>query len=330
MPDDRAGGRAGDDGARVAGLHHVTAIGAEPQAMLDFYSGLLGLRLVKRTVNFDDPGTYHLYFGDAAGRPGTLMTFFPWPGAPRGRRGTGQVGATAFAVAQDAVGWWADRLRAAGVEVEGPVQRLGDQLIGLSDPDGLIIEIVGVEDGEPPDGVPDAPVDAERAIRGVHSVSLWVEGYERTADMLGRLGFEAAGDDGGRFRFAAPAAIGGVVDVVCMPERARGEIAVGTVHHVAFRARDEADQLRWRERMLDAGRNVTPVLDRSYFRSIYFREPGGVLFEIATDPPGFAIDEPPEALGESLRLPAWLEPKRSLIERALPPLERPRGAARPA
>jgi glyoxalase family protein len=312
---------------RVPGLHHVTAIGGEPQPILDFYCGLLGLRLVKRTVNFDDPATHHLYMGDAAGRPGTLMTFFPWPGAPRGRRGTGQVGATAFAVPQDALGWWADRLRGAGVEVEGPVERLGDELLVASDPDGLTIELVGVDGGEPAEAFPDAPVVPDRAVRGVHSVSLWVEGYERTADILGRLGFAAAGDDARRVRFAAPADVGGVVDVVCMPERARGEIAVGTVHHVAWRARDEAEQLRWRERMLDAGRNVTPVLDRSYFRSIYFREPGGVLFEIATDPPGFAIDEPPEALGESLRLPGWLEPERPVIERLLPPLERPRAPA---
>jgi glyoxalase family protein len=311
-------------GARVSGLHHVTAIGGDPQGTLDFYTGLLGLRLVKRTVNFDDPGTYHLYFGDAAGRPGTLMTFFPWQGAPRGRRGTGQVGATAFAIPRDAVGWWADRLRAADLEVEGPVERLGDEMIIVSDPDGLIIELVGVEGGETPEDWSGAPVAPDRAIRGVHSVSMWVEGYERTAEVLGLLGFAANGDDGGRFRFVAPAEVGGAVDVVCTPERARGEIAVGTVHHVAWRADGEADLLRWRERMLDAGRNVTPVLDRSYFRSIYFREPGGVLFEIATDPPGFAIDEPPEALGESLRLPPSLESRRALIERVLPPLERPR------
>jgi glyoxalase family protein len=315
--------RQGEQGARVAGIHHVTAIAGEPQANVDFYAGLLGLRLVKRTVNFDDPGSYHLYYGDALGRPGTLMTFFPWPGAALGRRGIGQVAVTALAVDADATGFWVDRLRGAGVDVLGPTRRLDEEVIAFHDPDGLALEIVGTSVPEPQEAWEGAPVAPERAVHGVHSVSMWVEGYERTAGVLTLLGLELAGDEGSRFRFRAPAAVGGAADLVCMPERERGSIAVGTVHHVAFRAEDEPDQLRWRERVAHAGLNVTPVLDRVYFRSIYFREPGGVLFEIATDPPGFTADEPPEELGTSLRLPPWLEPVRERIEGVLPPLREP-------
>jgi catechol 2,3-dioxygenase-like lactoylglutathione lyase family enzyme len=308
---------------RVAGIHHVTAIAGDPQRNLDFYSGLLGLRLVKRTVNFDDPGSYHLYYGDTLGHPGTLMTFFPWPGAPRGRRGTGLVGATAFSVPLNALGFWIDRLRAVGVEPDGPTRRFEEETVAFVDPDGLVLELVA--GGGPDDGDPwqEGPVPAEQAIRGLHSVGLWVEGYERTAAVLERLGLEAAGDEGNRFRFRARAGTGGVADLLCMPEQARGQTMAGTVHHVAWRASDEREQLGWRTRLAAEGLNVTPVLDRIYFRSIYFREPGGVLFEIATDPPGFTADEPPEALGRSLRLPPWLEGHRERIEQALPPLTDP-------
>ena len=316
---------AADAPSRVAGIHHVTAIAADPQRNVDFYSGLLGLRLVKRTVNFDDPGSYHLYYGDALGHPGTLMTFFPWPGAPRGRRGTGQIGVTAFTVPQNALGFWVDRLRAAGIEMEGPNGRFDEESVAFADPDGLALELVPGGSADGGDPWEQGPVPAEQAIRGLHSVSLWVEGFERTAALLATLGLDAAGTEGNRLRFRAPAGTGGVADIVCMPERARGQTLAGTVHHVAWRASDEREQLGWRTRLASEGLNVTPVLDRVYFRSIYFREPGGVLFEIATDPPGFTTDESPESLGRSLRLPPWLEAHRERIEQALPPLTEPAG-----
>jgi glyoxalase family protein len=314
-----------DGSPRVAGIHHVTAIAEDPQHNVDFYAGLLGLRLVKRTVNFDDPASYHLYYGDALGHPGTLITFFPWPGAPRGRRGTGQVGVTAFSVPADALGFWVDRLRAAGVEIAGPTRRFEEEAIAFADPDGLELEIVA--SGGPDQGEPwaDGPVPAEWAIRGLHSVALWVEGYERTAGVLATLGLATAAEEGNRFRFQGSAGLGGVADVLCKPEQARGQTLAGTVHHVAWRASDEEEQVGWMRRLAAEGLNVTPVLDRVYFRSIYFREPGGVLFEIATDPPGFTADEPPESLGRSLRLPYWLEAHRERIEQALPPLGEPRG-----
>jgi glyoxalase family protein len=318
------GAREGPPG--VAGIHHVTAIAGDPQRNVDFYGGLLGLRLVKRTVNFDDPGSYHLYYGDALGRPGTLMTFFPWPGAPSGRRGTGQVGVTAFSVPVEGLGFWVDRLRAAGVELDGPTRRFEEEAIAFADPDGLVLELVAsrsADRGAPWEG---GPVPAEHSIRGLHSVALWVEGYERTAHVLQTLGLQASGDEGNRFRFHGLAGPGGVADLLCMPEKARGQTLAGTVHHVAWRASDEAEQLAWRTSLAAEGLNVTPVLDRIYFRSIYFREPGGVLFEIATDPPGFTTDEPPESLGRSLRLPPWLEAHRERIEQALPPLAEPAAA----
>jgi glyoxalase family protein len=308
---------------RVAGIHHVTAIASDPQRNVDFYAGLLGLRLVKRTVNFDDSGSYHLYYGDALGRPGTLITFFPWPGAPRGRRGTGQVGVISFAVPASSLGFWVDRLAAAGVEADARARRLDEEAVGFLDPDGIALELVPAELPDAAEPWNEGRVPAEHAIRGLHSVGLWVEGSERTAGVLRTLGMEPEGEEGNRLRFRSPAMLGGVADILCMPERGRGQTLAGTVHHVAWRAADDGDQLLWQSRVASEGLNVTPVLDRVYFHSIYFREPGGVLFEIATDPPGFTIDEPPDSLGRELRLPPWLEPHRARIEEVLPPLAGP-------
>jgi glyoxalase family protein len=308
----------------TAGIHHVTAIAGEPQRNLDFYEGVLGLRLVKRTVNFDDPGTYHLYYGDGVGYPGTIMTFFPWPGAPKGRRGTGQVAATAFSVPRGAVGYWVHRLVEHGVAFEGPTHRFEETIISFEDPDGLWLELVageatGDEDLPYWEG---GPVPGENAVRGFFGVTLWEEGHDRTTGLLtDGLGLRPVRDDGKRFRFAAEGGgPGSVVDVVCQPEGWRGAVAVGTVHHVAFRAAGEEEQLEWRREIAGRGLDVTPVLDRNYFRSIYFREPGGVLFEIATDSPGFAVDEDPEHLGEELKLPPSLERRRRQLEEVLPPL----------
>ena len=305
----------------LLGIHHVTAIAGDPSSNVAFYAGVLGLRLVKKTVNFDDPETYHLYFGDEVGHPGTIMTFFPWPGAMRGRHGVGQLTVTSFAVAPQALGYWSERLRSHGVTPE-PSEVLGEEVLAFEDPDGLELEIVGVSNAAKRAGWAGGPVPAEHAIRGFAQVTLAEEGYEATARLLTEImGFRLAAESGNRFRYAiGEGAEGTRVDVVCMPDGPPGRIAVGTIHHVAYRVAGDAEQEEWRERLAARGVNVTPVLDRQYFRSIYYREPGGVLFEIATDPPGFTVDEPIADLGTRLQLPPRLERARARIEAALPPL----------
>ncbi len=310
----------------IPGLHHVTAIAGDPQANLDFYTGLLGLRLVKLTVNFDDPGTYHFYFGNGGGEPGSILTFFPFVHAAPGRAGPGMAAATAVAVPEDSHDNWIDRLAAAAHDFDGPAERFGDRVVTLRDPDGLRLELVGaVAAGDA--GWDGGPASAEHAIRRLHGVALCVEAPERTRRLLTEtFGYEVVGEEAGRVRLRPQGGAAGSVDLACEPDRLRGRMGAGSVHHVAFRARDEAEQHAWREEIAALGFNVTPVLDRQYFRSIYFREPGGVLFEIATDPPGFAIDEPADALGTGLKLPAWLEPRRQAIEAGLPPVRLPGGA----
>ena len=311
---------------KIPGLHHVTAIATDPQRNLDFYVGLLGLRFVKRTVNFDDPGTYHFYFGDNRGTPGTILTFFPWPGARRGTRGTGQIEATAFAISSDSIAYWLERLKQHHVAAEKTSPRFGEEVVRFVDPDGLLIEFIASESQGKADPWPDSPVAAEHAVRGFHSVSAALEGYERTARLITEtFGYRLADESGNRFRFlsADDSASGRIIDLLCQPDMAMGRVAAGSVHHIAFRAKDEAEQLRWRKRLVDLGYNVTPVIDRTYFHSIYFREPGGVLFEIATDPPGFALDEKVEELGTHLRLPSWMESARTQIEEILPPIHVP-------
>jgi len=310
----------------VPGLHHVTAIASDPQRNLDFYAGVLGLRFVKRTVNFDDPGTYHFYFGDARGTPGTIMTFFPWPGVRRGIRGTGQVDTVAFAVPQNSIGYWLERLRQQHVAAERTATRFDEHVIRFIDPDGLLVELI--ESGTPSsvDYWRGGSVPAEHSIRGFHSVSAALEGYERTAKLLTEsFGYQLANQTGNRFRFSSQneSAAGRVIDLLCMPDAHPGRVAAGSVHHIAFRARDDAEQQQWREQLVSLGYNVTPVIDRIYFHSIYFREPGGILFEIATDPPGFALDEDLNQLGEGLRLPPWLESSRAQIEKVLPSITLP-------
>ncbi len=312
--------------AGTSGIHHVTAISGGPQRNLDFYAGVLGTRLVKRTVNFDDPGTYHLYYGDGAGSPGSIVTFFPYLGARQGRHGVGQAAETRFAVPKASIGYWVERLMRHHVTAEGPAPRFGDgaPVLAFRDPDGLMLELVG-HDG--PGGVAAgwdaAPVPAEHAIRRILGVSLWLEASERSAALLTRpMGFRAGPKEGERRRFLG--AGGAEVELRCAPGFWSGAMGAGAVHHVAFRVPDLAAEEAARGVLArEAGLDATPVLDRQYFRSVYFREPGGVLFEIATDPPGFAADEPPENLGASLKLPAWLEPRRESIERRLPELHPP-------
>jgi glyoxalase family protein len=309
--------------ATLPGIHHVTAITSDAQTNADFYAGLLGLRLVKKTVNFDDPTSYHLYYGDEVGRPGSAMTFFVWPGAPRGRQGPGQVLVTAFSVPAGSLEWWAARLREAGLDVGDPESRFGDGVLPFADPEGMRLELVAPALPDPREPWAGGPVPAEHGIRGFHSVILSLPGNEDTARLLtDTLGFRAGPAAGDRARFETGAA-GGVADLRAMPDAAPGLVAAGTVHHVAWRTPDDASQLDWRDVVIGAGYDVTPVLDRQYFHSIYFREPGGVLFEIATDVPGFTMDEPAEALGSSLRLPPRLEPLRAELELRLPPFTVP-------
>ncbi|HVV10006.1 ring-cleaving dioxygenase [Amycolatopsis sp.] len=308
----------------TTGLHHVTAVGGEPQRNAEFYVRTLGLRLVKRTVNFDDPGSYHLYYGDESGKPGTLMTFFPRPDAPAGRRGTGQATTTSFSVPANSIGWWRDHLAETGVTTGRIANRDSEDVLTFDDPDGLQLALVAHPQGDPRDPWDNGHVPAEHAIRGLHSVTLSVAEEEPTAEMFGDLGLTFVGQDSNRLRFSAGAGgPGAIVDVLVTPGVARGLVSTGTVHHVAWRAPDEETQANWRAELVDAGVKVTSILDRQYFRSIYFREPGGTLLEVATDQPGFAIDEPLLELGRALKLPPWLEPDREQIERTLPKLNLP-------
>jgi glyoxalase family protein len=307
---------------QLRGLHHITAIVDDPQDNLRFYREVLGLRLVKRTVNFDDPYTYHLYYGDEAGTPGTIVTFFPWPSGRRGSRGTGQLSAFSLAVPAGALGYWAQRIDEYGLGRSEIGERFGERSLELYDPAGLLLELVETETGTTGEARERGPVPVERAIRGAAGVTLTVADAAPTGTFLTEtLGFVAEGEQGGRARYRVGAGRAAArLDLVGLPGVARGQVAAGSIHHVAWRVRDEAEQLAWREAIAGAGRSVTPVRDRNYFRSIYFQEPGGAIFEIATDGPGFAVDEPAAALGEALKLPQWLEERRANIERHLPPL----------
>jgi glyoxalase family protein len=306
----------------ISGLHHVTAIASDPQRNVDFYTEVLGLRLVKRTVNFDDPGTYHLYFGDELGSPGTILTFFPWPGAARGSSGVGQVAVTAFSVPERSLNYWEQRLRSSRVPVERTGKRFNENVLTFADPDGLKLELVGCSDVGEPQTQSGGPVPEQYSIRGFYAVTLAEGGLEPTADLLRTLGFRLVAEQGNRFRFdVGDGGSGARLDILDEAEPRYGSISVGAVHHVAWRVADDESQKLWRQRLLEENLNPTPVINRCYFHSVYFREPGGVLFELATDPPGFAIDEPVESLGEALKLPPWLESHREEIEQVLPALQ---------
>jgi glyoxalase family protein len=299
----------------IAGLHHVTAISGPPQENVDFYTRVLKQRLVKKTVNFDAPDTYHLYYGDAAGSPGTIMTFFPFVDAAPGRPGPGMASGHAYAV--EGLDGWMDSFAAEGIDFAGPVERFGQRVLTLRDPDGAAVELIETADASTP------------AIDGFHSVTLWQHAFGPTARILTDVfGYRQIGtetrDGVERQRFAAAGTErGNVVDLIRSNAASRGRPGAGTIHHVAFRARSDDEQHEWQRRLAAAGHPTTPVIDRQYFNAIYFREPGGVLFEIATDPPGFAVDEPAESLGQSLKLPPQHEPMRARLERSLPPLRVP-------
>lgn len=307
----------------ILGIHHVTAMAGDPVANVSFYTQVLGLRLIKRTVNFDDPSTYHLYFGDSVGTPGSVLTFFYWAGQPHGRVGPGQVTATAWSAPVASLPFWKARLAAKGVVFTEQI-RFGDGVLRFSDPDGLGLEIIGTSEADTRYPFPHPEVPVEQGLRGFHSVTLTHCDSARTATLLvNRMGLREAARDPAlnRVRYTAgTSGPGTYVDLVTEPDSVRGQAGLGTVHHLAFRVADDAAELTARSEWVSAGLHVSPQMDRNYFHSIYAREPGGVLFEIATDSPGFAIDEPPAALGTTLKLPAQLEPHRHEIEANLIPL----------
>ncbi|QYK41231.1 MAG: ring-cleaving dioxygenase [Paracoccaceae bacterium] len=299
----------------IPGLHHVTAISGSAQDNVDFYTGTLRQRLVKKTVNFDAPDTYHLYYGDRTGRPGTILTFFPFADAGPGRAGPGMASAVAYAVPKDGFDALMEDLALRAVDFAGPSERFGDRVITLTAPDGLPVELVETA------GAPDT--------HGFHSVTLWERNPDPTIRLLTDvMGYQVAGsetrDGTERIRLAAPGdAEARVIDVIRRDAAAAGRPGAGTIHHIAFRARTQDEQHGWQDRLATAGHPTTPVIDRQYFNAIYFREPGGVLFEIATDPPGFAVDEPVDRLGKGLMLPPKYEAARARIERVLPDLRVP-------
>jgi glyoxalase family protein len=313
----------------IGRIHHITAIASAPDRNLAFHEGALGLRMIKQTVNFDDPGVHHLYYGDETGSPGTILTFFPYPGMRAGRHGTGQAEEIALAIPAGSLGFWQERLGGLGVAVAGPSERFGERLIAFKDHDGLMLELVEDETAAALPGRAAEGVPAEYAIRGFRGVTLWVEDPAGTAGVLTEvLGYRAGPRQGARSRFVHPGeGLGRIVDLRAAKGFWAGAMGAGVVHHVAFRAAADAAQAAATAALTPRGIRVTPQRDRNYFRSTYFREPGGVLFEIATDDPGFAIDEPVEALGSRLMLPARYEPHRAAIEANLPPLRREHDAA---
>jgi len=308
--------------AQVTGLHHITAIASDPRQNLDFYTRALGLRFVKKSVNQDDPGTYHLYYGDYAASPGTILTFFPWAGLRRGRPGTGQAYATGFSVPAGSLPFWQERFTKLDVKQDKIESRFNDEVLPFADPDGLRLELVATGETDMRPAAPAKGVPAEFAIRGFHSSTLAVTESTATAKVLtGSMGYKLVGPSGHRTRYTAGnGGPGTYVDLLSDPALPRGLNGAGTIHHVAFRVTDDASEVAAREILLKDGLHVSPVIDRAYFKSIYYREPAGVLFEIATDGPGFAIDEPLDQLGTILGLPPHLEPHRAEIEAALPKL----------
>ncbi|AMX00962.1 ring-cleaving dioxygenase [Rummeliibacillus stabekisii] len=304
---------------KTMGIHHITAIVGHPQENVDFYAGVLGLRLVKKTVNFDDPATYHLYFGNDGGKPGTIITFFPWANAQQGEIGDGQVGVTAYAIPQGSLAFWKQRLAKFNVQYT-IAERFGEEVLAFDDPHGLHLELVEREAGETNTWTT-GEITPKFAIKGFAGATLYSTNPSETAKLVEEImGLEVVGQEGDYIRFRSSADIGNVIDLK-LTTNGRGIMGVGTVHHIAWRAADNEDQLDWQKYISQHGYGVTPVRDRNYFNAIYFREHGEILFEIATDPPGFAHDESPEAMGEKLMLPEQFEPYRAGMERRLIPIE---------
>ncbi|WP_077620276.1 ring-cleaving dioxygenase [Bacillus sinesaloumensis] len=304
---------------KTMGIHHITAIVGHPQENIDFYAGVLGLRLVKQTVNFDDPGTYHLYFGNEGGKPGTIITFFPWADAYQGKIGDGQVGVTSYVVPKGALDFWESRLAKFDIPYTR-ITRFGETYLEFDDPHGLHLEIVEREEGEINTWT-FGDVTSEVAIKGFGGATLFSAKPDKTAETLENvMGLEKVDEEGDFVRYRSSADIGNIIDLKVVPT-GRGQMGVGTVHHIAWRASDDKDQLDWQRYVAQNGYGVTPVQDRNYFNAIYFREHGEILFEIATDPPGFAHDESHETMGEQLMLPAQYEQHREQLEHSLIPIK---------
>jgi glyoxalase family protein len=304
---------------QTAGIHHITAFVRNPQVTADFYAGVLGLRLIKKTINFDAPEVYHLYFGNEIGSPGTIITFFPWENSRKGKVGGGQVGYTTYVVPADAFDFWKERLAKLNLAAV-QTSRFGEQYLQFVDPDGLKLEIVAREQGALSKwafgGVP-----ADKAIKGFGGAILYSTAPAQTAELLVKvMGLEKVGEEGGYARFQATGDLGNLIDVN-VESMELGHGGAGTVHHIAWRAKDDTEHALWRSHVESNGYQPTPIVDRQYFNAIYFRETGGILFEIATDPPGFARDEEPAHLGEKLMLPAWYEEQRTQIEQLLTPFD---------
>jgi glyoxalase family protein len=306
----------------ILGIHHITAIAGNAQRNYDFYTKVLGLRMVKKTVNFDDPGTYHFYYGNEKGTPGTILTFFPWEGVVSGRPGTGMATEIGYSVAQGSLDFWKDRFKQFAVRYGEPAERLGETYLPFQDPDGLNLELIVSKYGDDRQPWSTGDITDSTGTKGFHSVTLTLANIKATAAVLTDvLGYRLQEQEANRYRFiteAIPTAA--VVDLVEAPNGPRGHSGGGTNHHVAFRVADETIQMEFREKILSRGLNITPKINRDYFFSLYFREPGGVLFEIATDNPGFTVDEPLQELGTSLRLPSQYEAIREKIEKGLPVL----------
>lgn len=306
----------------ILGIHHITAIAGLAKRNLDFYTRVLGLRLVKKTVNFDDPYTYHFYYGDRVGSPGTILTFFPWEGIQTGRRGTRQVTEIGYSIPQNSLGYWVDRFEKNNIIYNKPAQKFGEQYLTFIDPDGLKLELIEANTPDKREPWNTDDVGAEHATRGFFNVTISTNKLQPTAEILTEVfGYKLLEQHVNRFRFVTDAVENAsVVDVVEVQGEPAGHVAGGSVHHVAFRVRDEQVLMHFRTKIIDLGLNITPKIDRNYFYSLYFREPGGVLFELATDNPGFTVDETIDELGQNLKLPSQYEEIRSDIERKLPTL----------
>jgi glyoxalase family protein len=308
--------------AKSAGLHHITGITGDAKKNFGFYTKTLGLRFVKRTVNFDDPSAWHLYYGNETGAPGSALTFFLWQDMPAGRQGMGQAVEVAYAVPKGSLGFWKKRLDAEGFAASES-ERFGDKLLSLSDLEGMKIELVETASAANAPAWGQGPVPLEHAVRGFSGITLRPHNGTRTGEVLrDGFGYTDGGKDGTRQRYLGSADIGAHIDIVTGTDQPRGSQGAGTLHHVAFRAKDDAEEMEITNRIRNSLRiDTTEQIDRMYFHSIYFREPGGILFEIATDSPGFTWDEPKETLGTALKLPPWYEKDREQIAKALPPLE---------
>jgi glyoxalase family protein len=309
---------------KTAGLHHITSVTRDPQTNIDFYQQVLGQRLVITTINFDDPGTYHLYYGDYTGVPGTAMTFFGWLNSVQGKVGTGETQAVAYTIPQNSLSFWNARLKQFGFSPMRIETRFGQEVIPFIDPEGMRLELITAENLPEIQPWPDSPIPEENELHGFYGVSLWLDEIETTTKILTDvLGYESGGQKGDRYRFRVPGnAPGKVVDLVHKPNTAAGIFGASSVHHIAFRASSDEQQQQIQQKVRQMGIHATQVIDRHYFRSVYFRTPGGVLFEIATDQPGFTVDESAENIGKKLFLPPWLEPRREAIEANLPAIRR--------